>query len=400
MAGKKGMKILIFIVALLLVLLWYVTKAIKKNQQIEIDRMNNHLRRILFYIDKPTINIFYVSTAQVNKEPYSIEIIKKFNDFTLLSDFAGENIDIEKPVDNDNIFLIPSSLKAELIRYKNGFLKSHLDLVKLGYLYAYLGKPDKNYEDSHEYLAECQKKNDILEEEEIGKLPREIRYGVFERDNWHCVLCGERFAESLLHVHHVKYRSRGGGHELENLVTLCRYCHAGLPFHYKIPEKYRIDFEQRNKKIILNIYKKKPDVLGRKILSNNPLRNILDKKVFVFEEEALSKRLCFVIEPYCFVKVFELERESYFIYQASKNFSIDSPLGKALMGSGIGETVEVEVPGKSIRTLKIQEIILPERVDQHDICLMSWRCEKCHVKLKIPHSYKKLRCPKCGHTFC
>lgn len=30
---------------------------------------------------------------------------------------------------------------------------------------------------------------------------------------------------SCLSVHHIKYRSEGGGHEISNLITLCLYCH-------------------------------------------------------------------------------------------------------------------------------------------------------------------------------
>lgn len=34
-----------------------------------------------------------------------------------------------------------------------------------------------------------------------------------------------------LHVHHVLPRSRGGGHALENLLTLCQTCHAYVHGH-------------------------------------------------------------------------------------------------------------------------------------------------------------------------
>jgi 5-methylcytosine-specific restriction endonuclease McrA len=30
---------------------------------------------------------------------------------------------------------------------------------------------------------------------------------------------------SCLQVHHIRYRSQGGGHELDNLITLCQVCH-------------------------------------------------------------------------------------------------------------------------------------------------------------------------------
>lgn len=46
-----------------------------------------------------------------------------------------------------------------------------------------------------------------------------------ERDGYTCQLCG---SHRDLHVHHVRYRSRGGGDGLENLLTLCHRCHAWI----------------------------------------------------------------------------------------------------------------------------------------------------------------------------
>lgn len=53
------------------------------------------------------------------------------------------------------------------------------------------------------------------------------REQVLERDGRRCQDCGkgEEEAESL-HVHHNIPFSEGGGHELENLRTLCKFCHT------------------------------------------------------------------------------------------------------------------------------------------------------------------------------
>lgn len=45
---------------------------------------------------------------------------------------------------------------------------------------------------------------------------------VLKRDNYCCSLCN---IEYTLHIHHVRYRSEGGGHTADNLLTLCRKCH-------------------------------------------------------------------------------------------------------------------------------------------------------------------------------
>jgi 5-methylcytosine-specific restriction endonuclease McrA len=45
---------------------------------------------------------------------------------------------------------------------------------------------------------------------------------VLERDGWRCQKCG---SPENLQVHHKIKRSQRGNDSLENLVTLCAYCH-------------------------------------------------------------------------------------------------------------------------------------------------------------------------------
>lgn len=42
------------------------------------------------------------------------------------------------------------------------------------------------------------------------------------RDGNACRWCGRA---SCIQVHHIKYRSEGGGHGVDNLLTLCQVCH-------------------------------------------------------------------------------------------------------------------------------------------------------------------------------
>lgn len=387
--------IIIALIALIIFLVWLYYNNCeyrKEKERIENEKRHNYLERILLNIDKPDINIFKIPKAAAIENPYNIEIIEKFNDFSLLSDFNSANLCRNASINGKNIFLITQSLKSELVQHKQ-FIEDYINRIKLGYFYAYLGRFDRNYEKSHEYLDDCQEDNDMLEEEVSGNVSQKMRRHIVERDKWCCVLCGEKVSERLLDIHHVKYRSRGGGHELENLVTLCRYCHAGLPHHYKIAEYYRQAIELQNKKIFLNIYEKRPDFIGEIILTRNPLIKYFNRNHFIFKEETLSKKLYFIVEPHCFVKVYESEREKYFIYQASIDFSRDSPLGKSLMNARIGENAQVEIPGEKTRTLKILEIKPPNDTGY------TISCEKCHAKLKIPPSYNKLRCPECGYIF-
>ncbi|MGW9587468.1 HNH endonuclease [Microbacterium sp. NPDC055455] len=59
-------------------------------------------------------------------------------------------------------------------------------------------------------------------------IPTKTRRLVEERSGFLCEGCGEREATEL---HHRKYRSRGGGHEVSNLIHLCGWgnhtgCHG------------------------------------------------------------------------------------------------------------------------------------------------------------------------------
>lgn len=60
-----------------------------------------------------------------------------------------------------------------------------------------------------------------------GDIPHHVRRAVLDRDNERCRRCGEEAPEKLT-LHHVTYRSRGGGHHADNLVTLCWPCHAEI----------------------------------------------------------------------------------------------------------------------------------------------------------------------------
>lgn len=54
------------------------------------------------------------------------------------------------------------------------------------------------------------------------KISDEVRLEVMTRDGFKCVECGSR---EELQIHHIKYRSKGGTDEPDNLVCLCVRCH-------------------------------------------------------------------------------------------------------------------------------------------------------------------------------
>lgn len=54
-------------------------------------------------------------------------------------------------------------------------------------------------------------------------IPPNIRWAVWERDNFTCQICGER---KYLSIDHIYPESKGGTLEFSNLQTLCRQCNS------------------------------------------------------------------------------------------------------------------------------------------------------------------------------
>ena len=57
------------------------------------------------------------------------------------------------------------------------------------------------------------------------------RAAVYERDNYECQALGCIYRGKFLDTHHIKPRSEGGSHRLENLISLCRIHHAIVHLH-------------------------------------------------------------------------------------------------------------------------------------------------------------------------
>jgi len=58
-------------------------------------------------------------------------------------------------------------------------------------------------------------------------LSKKIRFEVFKRDSFTCQYCGKAAPDVVLHVDHIKPRSKGGSDDITNLVTSCRDCNLG-----------------------------------------------------------------------------------------------------------------------------------------------------------------------------
>jgi 5-methylcytosine-specific restriction endonuclease McrA len=56
-------------------------------------------------------------------------------------------------------------------------------------------------------------------------IPDHIKLLVFERDRWSCRSCNR---DGGIAPHHVTFRSEGGTHHPDNLVTVCFDCHRNI----------------------------------------------------------------------------------------------------------------------------------------------------------------------------
>lgn len=69
---------------------------------------------------------------------------------------------------------------------------------------------------------------DHFEWEHRKNIPDAVQQEVLERDSYQCQLCGTG-GENRLQLHHwLSFRSHGGPHIPENLVTLCFRCHEDV----------------------------------------------------------------------------------------------------------------------------------------------------------------------------
>jgi len=63
---------------------------------------------------------------------------------------------------------------------------------------------------------------------EPAHISKAVRYKVFERDGFRCVMCGATAASGAkLEVDHIIPRAKGGGNAMYNLQTLCDRCNGG-----------------------------------------------------------------------------------------------------------------------------------------------------------------------------
>ena len=91
-----------------------------------------------------------------------------------------------------------------------------------------------NYENLIENYPEMKKQNisnnniQNIEIDETKFVKAGIRWQVFERDDFKCVACGKSAHDgAILHIDHIKPKSKGGSNNIDNYQTLCHLCNIG-----------------------------------------------------------------------------------------------------------------------------------------------------------------------------
>ena len=89
-----------------------------------------------------------------------------------------------------------------------------------------------------------------------------VRY----RDGYKCQICKGNSGDSLLHVHHIVFRSQGGTDNPSNLITLCETCHKGIhdgSLNAKLKPRKKVDL--RDTAFVNSINRKIVEMLKEKI---------------------------------------------------------------------------------------------------------------------------------------
>lgn len=117
-------------------------------------------------------------------------------------------------------------------------------------------------------------KDRFTHESSLGRksIKHAIRFEVYERDNYICQYCGNRFNPEMLSIDHLIPVSLGGHNEITNYVTCCRSCNS---------RKRNKPLEQFAKRIKIQI--EKLPVHGDPVIDNEALPieiRLLRKRIF------------------------------------------------------------------------------------------------------------------------
>lgn len=73
----------------------------------------------------------------------------------------------------------------------------------------------------------------------VSQIPAKIRQAIWKRSGRMCEVRLRGCLYSATEIHHVLMRSRGGEHQQENLLAVCRFCHDQITLNKVGTESFR-----------------------------------------------------------------------------------------------------------------------------------------------------------------
>lgn len=153
-----------------------------------------------------------------NKYIHPVEVKKLLDNIPIKNDYLkkiiclvyNEGYKLNKAIAELGITKTGRTLERQIKKYSNRLIK--LQDLRRSYI---LSHPNFNYS----YYGKRNKKREPI-------TPK-LRWKIFTRDNFKCVVCGATSQEKLLHVDHILPVSLGGNNDFNNLRTLCAECNMG-----------------------------------------------------------------------------------------------------------------------------------------------------------------------------
>jgi len=116
------------------------------------------------------------------------------------------------------------------------WLKSQVEKIDAGF-----------FESQARYARNAKAKPAENENAKIGGIPKSLRYAVFKRANFRCQCCGAKPTadnDVQLHIDHIVPQSLGGGHEFDNLQSLCSDCNLSKSNDHAYDHNLEVDLWQ------------------------------------------------------------------------------------------------------------------------------------------------------------
>jgi len=240
----------------------------------------------------------------------------------------------------------------------------------------------------------------------------EISHNIRAMDGFRCRQCGDSSSE--LNVHHITPLSAGGSNDPENLITLCKFCHAQQHNHMRSrvaysPDLPDLEYYEQSKTIDFiddQIDLKFDSEYGTKMKKLE--RNIYNAKASTsrtFQMGLLIFVLVFCFSSLLLVAIEATMKEITFtILALGVIFLLYITI---FLFTYIGNSRLINDSNRKIKTLKLKKQKLKQRIRTKTVSRMKTEdnsrfCPKCEslmysISVSRMKGYHLYKCKKCNH---